>query len=212
MTMTVPKIIWQTHNYEFEKLPDHLKMVIKTWTNLNPGWEHKYMDHNQRDEVIKKYPKLYEFYIGNSPVRQADIWRYVITYENGGVYSDMDSVCIKPLDYLLDNTQDCEILLTRKDPPSFTYNGAFGVNNANFAVKKDSNIMKDIIEEFLISDKTWEAYNFVVLKSDNAIEGFTSSLHKEYYKTDFDTSFQVDDYGDVMSYGDYLIKHSLSVI
>ena len=210
--MNVPKIIWQTHNYEFNELPNHLKMVIKTWINLNPGWEHRYMDHNQRAEVIKKYPKLYEFYVGNSPVRQADIWRYLITYENGGVYSDMDSVCTKPLDYLLENTEDCEILVTPKDPPDFGYNGLFGVNNANFAVKKDSIIMKNIIEESLLSYKTWEAYNAVVLKSDKVGEGFTSSLHREYYKKDFDTSFQVDDYGDVMSYEDYLIKHDLSII
>ena len=124
----------------------------------------------------------------------------------------MDSVCTKPLNYLLENTQDCEMLTTLKEPPSFVYSGSFGVNNANFAVKKDSIIMKDIIEESLLSYKTWESYNFVVLKSDEAIEGFTSSLHSEYYKTDFDTSFQVDDYGDVMSYENYLIKHSLSAI
>jgi hypothetical protein len=212
MTMIVPKIIWQTHNYELEDLPDHLKMIVKTWTNLNPDWEYRYMSHNQRLDVIKRYPEFYDFYTGSNPVAQADIWRYLITYENGGVYSDMDSVCIKPLDYLLKNTKDCDMLVTPKEPPSFVYKGSFGINNANFAVKKNSKVMKDIIDMSLDSYDTIGSYHEIVLNSNEIIEGFTSSLHREYYKTNFDTFFQVNDYGHVISYGDYLVKHGLSVI
>ena len=109
--MSIPKIIWQTHNYEYEDLPIHFKKVAQTWKNLNPDWEYRYVSHNQREEIVKKYPLLWEYYPTQDGVCQADIWRYLVTYEYGGVYADMDSVCTKPLTYELDNLKDSEIFI-----------------------------------------------------------------------------------------------------
>lgn len=205
-----PKIIWQTHNYTIQELPDHLKKISATWKNLNPEWEHRYVDHIERSEMVKGYSKLFDRYKDMEPQYQADLWRYVVTYEFGGVYADMDSVCIKPLDYLLDGLDDCEILVTPKDPPSFVFNGGYGIGNANYAVKQHSEIMKNIIKVCTNGSPTWHAFNMIVLDSDNVSYNFSSALHDSSYKLDFDPSFMVDDYGVKITYKDYLIKHNIA--
>ena len=108
----IPKIIWQTHNYEYEDLPVHYKKIAQTWKNLNPDWEYRYVSYSERKEIIKKYPTIWKYYVAQDPVCQADIWRYIVTYENGGVYADMDSVCTKSISYLLSNVGDAEIFVS----------------------------------------------------------------------------------------------------
>jgi hypothetical protein len=107
--MSIPKIIWQTHNYEYEDLPIHYKKIAQTWKNLNPDWEYRYVSHTEREDIIKKYPILWNYYPTQTGVCQADMWRYVVTYEHGGVYADMDSVCTKSISYFLDNSRSAEM-------------------------------------------------------------------------------------------------------
>jgi mannosyltransferase OCH1-like enzyme len=204
-----PKIIWQTHNYTIQELPEHLKKASATWKNLNPEWDHRYVDHIERAEMIKKYSDLFDMYKNTHPQYQADLWRYVVTYQFGGVYADMDSVCIKPLDYLLDSIDECEMVVTPKDPPSFVFNDGYGVNNANFAVKQHSKIMKNIINVCKNGCLTAYAFNLMVLDSNKVSYEFSSALHDSSYKLGFDPSFIVDDYGVKITYKDYLIKHSI---
>lgn len=115
MTMDIPKIIWQTHNYEFEDLPDHFKKTAQTWKNLNPGWDYRYVSHTEREKTIKKNSIFWKYYHTQRPICQADMWRYLVTYEYGGVWADMDSICVKPIDYLLEsvihNSKDYEIFV-----------------------------------------------------------------------------------------------------
>ncbi len=111
MIHNIPKIIWQTHNYEYPDLPLYLKQISQTWKNLNPDWEYRYVSHTEREEIIKKYPILWKYYPTQDPVCQADMWRYVVTYEHGGVYADMDSICTKPLTYMLSSLEDAEIFV-----------------------------------------------------------------------------------------------------
>lgn len=118
MIHNIPKIIWQTHNYEYPDLPLYLKQISQTWKNLNPDWEYRYVSHTEREEIIKKYPILWKYYPTQDPVCQADMWRYVVTYEHGGVYADMDSICTKPLTYMLSSLEDAEIFV----PPSIIWN------------------------------------------------------------------------------------------
>lgn len=213
--MNVPKIIWQTHNYEFEELPDHLKKVTKNWINLNPGWEYRYVSHTERLEKVKQYPKLMGYYEKQNPATQSDIWRFIVTYEYGGVYCDMDSVCIKPLNYLLNTVNDCEMLVV----PS-SHNPGSPTNTANYAIKQHSKIMKDIInytEKHVNAQldqykHPWTCFMDIVKISDNILYEFTSAWHTMEFKTFFDANFWVDDYGTSIKYEDFLKKYDLSII
>lgn len=213
--MIVPKIIWQTHNYEINELPDHLRNVIKAWQNVNPGWDHRYVSHTERIETVKKYPVLFEHYQKQTPMYQADIWRYIVTYEHGGVYADMDSVCIKPLDYLLATVDDCELLVV---PPS--HNPGAPTNNANYAVKKESDVMKQILDYCSVdgyNEKyeykgTWTAFMDSVTKSNSVGYEFTAAWHTQEFKEKFQKHFSIDYYGSSITYLDFLEKYSLSII
>lgn len=211
--MDVPKIIWQTHNYEFDDLPIHLKQVTQNWKNLNPGWEYRYFSHNQRLESIKQYDILLESYLKQDPVTQSDIWRYIVTYEHGGVYADMDSVCIKPLDYLLKNVTDCDLLVVPAG-----HNEGRPTNNANYAIKQRSDIMKNIIqagEEYArnanpnYEKHTWSWFMDEVEQYSNVSYEFTSAWHTQEFKTEFNPDFLVDYYGEKMKYLEFIDKFKL---
>lgn len=152
----IPKIIWQTHEWKYEDLPENFRGTIKTWKNLNPEWEHRYVDASQRAIDVKKYNRLlYRYYALADGVTQADIWRYVIIYTDGGVYADMDSICTMPLDYMIEkyyNGEDTISLEIMSENPNFEFNekyGQNGVNNSNFAAVKNSKIMKMIIDNII---------------------------------------------------------------
>ena len=211
--MDVPKIIWQTHNYEFDDLPVHLKKVTQNWKNLNPGWDYRYVSYNQRLESIRPYDDLFKHYLKQDPVRQSDIWRYLVTYDHGGVYADMDSVCIKPLDYMLSSINDCELLLV----PANSHIGST-INNSNFAIKPSSQIMKNVIDHGQYHIRynqpehipdTWYWFVDEVAKANNVSYDFTSSWHTMEFKTEFDPDFFVDDYGTKIKYLDFINKYNL---
>lgn len=90
----ISKIIWQTHEYEYEDLPKEYKHTSSVWKEKCSGWEYVY--HSARDRrsfIEEKFPEylhLYD-YIGPN-IYKADFWRYLVLYEYGGIYADLDSV------------------------------------------------------------------------------------------------------------------------
>jgi hypothetical protein len=98
----IPKIIWQTHEWEYEDLPYDFKMASLTWKNLNPDWQHKYVSKKDREKHIAEYDKnLLRFYNSCDGITQSDIWRYVVLYLHGGVYVDMDTLACGKLTEIL---------------------------------------------------------------------------------------------------------------
>jgi mannosyltransferase OCH1-like enzyme len=209
MPKDVPKIIWQTHNYLYEELPEHLRQVTQTWINLNPTWEYRYVNHIDREEFVKtEDPVLYTHYKKLSFVTQADIWRYLVTYKYGGAYADMDSVCQVPLDYMLDTLQcDHDLLATSQSGP-------LEYNNCNYVVGKNSKNLEIIIKN--MKDKAYltdDLYNWLcpltrfvdqASASDTACKDFYGALHAADFKRAFDDTFEVDYYGNVVPYSELI--------
>lgn len=201
----IPKIIWQTHNYKYEDLPDYALKCAKTWQNLNPGWRYNYFDDQQRADFVKQeLPDLYDEYLNHEPMYQADLWRYAATYKYGGVYADMDSICYKPLDYMLKGYGGQDVVFTRP------YLIDDKINNANFAASKKSESIKKCIE-FIRKKKeenpgaslqTWECFN-TTMKNKKTNIWFDAEMHSRDFKSLF-PEFEVDYYGKKMDYRDYL--------
>jgi mannosyltransferase OCH1-like enzyme len=90
--------IWQT--YKTKNLPQQAEAARETWISQNPDWKCELYDDADIDKYIKKSwsSKMYKFFkalpIG---VMKADLWRYLILKSHGGVYSDIDSECLKPI-------------------------------------------------------------------------------------------------------------------
>lgn len=110
----IPKIIWQTHEWEYELLPDHIKKVAENWQKLNPGYEYRYHSSKQREAEIEKFDRLLlQYHKLARPGVQSDIWRAIVIYKYGGYYADMDSICISPIDYVLQQHYTGKGIITR---------------------------------------------------------------------------------------------------
>jgi len=200
----IPKIIWQTHELPYEELPDFQKSVINTWKNLNPSWEHRYVDSIARAEYVKNFDKkLYAAYLTVPKMSQADIWRYVVVYQNGGVYADMDSVCTVPLDEIITKSYDNQDLMCTEIKVIDDLGSRQVVNNSNFAAPKDSRILLLAIEDIKFGYRMvlegyinshmppqkflpWDAYSNAVIKNKKNISfDFDCAMHSKEFKESF---------------------------
>lgn len=102
--MNIPKCIYQT--WETKNISDGFKMLISTWKKKNPNYEYFLYDEKMRREFI--YEKFGER-VGNAynKIRagafKADLWRYCILYEYGGIFVDIDTICMNNIDDFLEN-------------------------------------------------------------------------------------------------------------
>ena len=105
--MTIPKIIWQTYKDPYDSLTPYMHEAMNTWKNLNPEYEHRYMDDKQASEfVLNEYGKEWHDIFVGLPVgvMRGDLWRYMIVYKYGGVYADLDTECLIPVStWMLDD-------------------------------------------------------------------------------------------------------------
>ena len=99
--MSIPKIIWQTYKTDFSDLPDTAKRTVQTWKRQNRGYKYKYLnDLEVEDFVLKYYGKDWHSLLLSVPlgVIKADIFRYLVIYQFGGIYTDLDTKCLMPID------------------------------------------------------------------------------------------------------------------
>ena len=72
---------------------------VRSWKELNADFEHQLFDDAACFEhIAQRFPHLLDVYCGLRPVERADLWRYLVVLERGGVYSDIDTVCRAPIE------------------------------------------------------------------------------------------------------------------
>ncbi len=95
----VPRIIWQT--YRSSDLPPEAAVCRDSWTSLNPGWDYRFVDDAGIARFVRETvsPDVYALFralpLG---VMRADFWRYLVTQRHGGLYADLDTLCLEPVD------------------------------------------------------------------------------------------------------------------
>lgn len=101
MKSPIPKIIWQTYKDSKEDLDKYAQRCMHTWIVNNKSYEHRYLNDEEAGKLIlSDYGKeWYELFI-NVPIGvvRGDIFRYLVIYRYGGVYSDLDTICRDPID------------------------------------------------------------------------------------------------------------------
>jgi mannosyltransferase OCH1-like enzyme len=106
----IPTDIYQT--WKTRTLPQSITHIREKLQQLNPtytmhlfddtamdAWMHEHTD----EQVFQAYSKLA---VGAA---RADLWRYCILYRNGGVYLDIDSDILQPLDTFISPTDQAVI-------------------------------------------------------------------------------------------------------
>lgn len=98
----IPKKIIQT--WETKSFTKEFQQIINSWKIYNPDYDYVIFDKDEREEFIKKYfdKDILEAYKNIIPgAYKSDLFRYCYLYVNGGIYADIDSLCLGSLDKLM---------------------------------------------------------------------------------------------------------------
>ena len=95
----IPRIIHQT--WKTCQIPEGMGDP-ESWINKNPGWEYRFWtDEDLLAFMRTERPDLLDLYLAYPrPVQRADIARYCLLQKYGGVYADVDTVCLASLEPL----------------------------------------------------------------------------------------------------------------
>ena len=211
----IPKIIFQTYETKYQDLPEHYKQTSLSWQNLNQGWSYVYHDRDQRSEYVKTFcPEIYKIYGRLVRPHQADVWRYLILRNEGGVYADMDSFCSTPMDYILDKIPNTiDIICTKTENMNHT-------NNANFAAVKRSVILSQCIEDILVANREeinkpnqeviHKCFSDGILNNPDIVSKTMRAEHGGTYKRAFNSNdMKIDYYGQEMTYLEFLSNYGM---
>lgn len=109
----IPKVVHQTHR-SWEALAPELLDNIEQLKRQNPDWEYRFYDDMAVESyILKHYGATILDYYRRIDVRygaaRADLFRYLLIYNEGGVYLDIKSSFATPIDSYL-QPDDCFIL------------------------------------------------------------------------------------------------------
>lgn len=102
---SIPHNIFQTWKIPLSNIgfPKHFLRFFESWTVKNPSFTHTLITDDIIDEwifnefsnvpaIIQTWKLLPKF------ILKADFFRYLVIFARGGIYSDIDTACLKPID------------------------------------------------------------------------------------------------------------------
>lgn len=94
----IPHILHQT--YKTASIPSDFVPFVQSFVNHNPNWTYMFWsDESAKQLIADKHPYLLPLWNNyNKNINRADVLRYVVLYEYGGVYADLDFEFFRPLD------------------------------------------------------------------------------------------------------------------
>ena len=102
---TFPRIfhhVWFT--WYNTTMPSHYAAYRESCRKIHPSYKFRlWTDGENRDFLLAHYPWFVPYYDSyDQPVKMSDAIRYFLLYHYGGTYLDLDVLCLKNLDSLLD--------------------------------------------------------------------------------------------------------------
>lgn len=114
----VPRVIHQVYTAGWQRLPEEIRALIAGLQKMNPDYEYRFYDEPAIIAWIERHfgRDMLELYQRINPeygAARADLFRYLVIYQEGGVYLDVKSFCSRPLDDVI--PPDCELMLCHWD-------------------------------------------------------------------------------------------------
>ncbi len=100
----IPRKIFQltTNNIQMN---DRIFENIEFLKTINPSWDYELLDESRQVDFLSRfapgYLSIYSSFGRGYDVAKMDFFRYVLVYECGGVYLDLKSSFVEPLDHLV---------------------------------------------------------------------------------------------------------------
>tara|TARA_R100001510_G_C7655834_1_gene215273 strand:- start:5201 stop:5950 length:750 start_codon:yes stop_codon:yes gene_type:complete len=138
----IPKIIHQTWISQ-DLIPKAYKECVDSVKSKNADYEYRFYDDNDCVVFIEnKFPEFLNVYKFLTPVEKADLFRYLIVYEYGGVYLDIDCYCVENFDSLI---KDAEFVVGCES--GFQVNSVFKITQWAFASKAKHPILIEVAKQ-----------------------------------------------------------------
>lgn len=98
-TKTTPKILLQTWKSKID-IPAKMKALREKWLQYTPDYEHPlYDDNDLRNVIVTHFPQYLKHYDDfTQNIERVDFARPALLYVYGGVYADLDTEPLKPID------------------------------------------------------------------------------------------------------------------
>lgn len=139
--MEIPRIIHQL--WKTDAIPVRWQEAVHSVKRLHRGWDYRLWTDSEMDlHVRTNHPELYPIFAQfDRHIMRVDVFRYVLMYDFGGLYCDLDYEFVRPFDY-----GDAQVVL------SLEYDQSYGddedqVANYIFASVPRHGLWKDILED-----------------------------------------------------------------
>ena len=142
----IPRIIHQT--WKTEAIPPQWQAAQQSWRDAHPEWEYRFWTDEDLERLVReRAPQLVPlFQRYPDQIQRVDAARYVILYEHGGLYADLDMECVRPLDDLL----DADLVLPRTTP--------LGLSNQLMLTRPGHPFLKEALEALPGSFERWQRW------------------------------------------------------
>ncbi|HEX9887471.1 MAG TPA: glycosyltransferase [Longimicrobiales bacterium] len=95
--MAIPHILHQT--WKDHDVPERFRESVESWRRHHPDWEYRFWTDDDLEALVAAdYPGVLDLFRAyREPIQRVDAARYMILHRFGGVYSDLDIVCVRPI-------------------------------------------------------------------------------------------------------------------
>ncbi len=174
--MAIPKIIHQT--YFSHQLPVEIQPIVDNLRTKNPNWEYRFYTDDDILAYITTHfdERTLEAYQRINPVygaAKADLFRYLVLYREGGVYLDIKSTCIYPLDDVIQPDDTFIVTQWQNDKGAkdegtglFLYlTEALGIKHGEYQqwfiiCEKHSAVMKHVVDSIINNILNYRAWHY----------------------------------------------------
>jgi hypothetical protein len=143
----IPRNIFQT--WKSKNISEGFRFLTNSWRDNNPNYAYFLFDDNDCEEFIQKHfdKNVYNAYCRIIPgAFKADLWRYCVLYIYGGIYVDMDTICLNKIDDFLNG--DIEFM-TPIDLNNCPYYGKYNLFNCFIASIPGHPILMDCVRRIV---------------------------------------------------------------
>ena len=146
----IPSVLYKTGPHD--EPPLEIKNLFEKIKKDNPEYTIKYFNDTQSRNFIKKNfdKKVLNAYDKLIPgAFKADLFRYCVLYQNGGVYGDLSQTYLVPLNKLVDRHHDNLVLVRDRFLSSFPFVAKHGVQISFMAAIPKLKIFMNTINQIV---------------------------------------------------------------
>jgi mannosyltransferase OCH1-like enzyme len=104
---SIPRVlhqIWRSPPGAPPGVPARFDVYRESWRRHHPSWEFRLWSREEIDALVEERYPWFRDTFARFPrdIQRVDCGKYLILLTHGGVYADLDTECVRPLDPLLD--------------------------------------------------------------------------------------------------------------